>query len=195
MTPRQVSLIRQSFSHLVQLEAQVASIFYAKLFRLDPSLRPLFKGDMTEQGRKLMKVLGVVVASADRLDDVIPTVRGLGKRHVGYGVTEAHYQTVGQALIATLQEGLGEMFTDELREAWTLVYVTLSNAMIDAARVHLHAQQMERKMERQAASIHETVAHADQAERTDRTGRVMLWSIVAAATVAVFLAKYLATLH
>lgn len=132
MTPHQASLVKSSFLRIAHLETQVASIFYGRLFDLDPSLRPLFKGDIAEQGQKLMKVLGVVVANANRLDSVIPTVRELGKRHVVYGVKDADYQTVGLALIATLQEGLGESFTDETREAWTQVYTILSKVMIDA---------------------------------------------------------------
>jgi len=143
MTPHQASLVKSSFSRIAHLETQVASIFYGRLFALDPSLRPLFKGDIAEQGQKLMKVLGVVVANANRLDSVIPTVRELGKRHVVYGVKDADYQTVGLALIAALQEGLVESFTDEVREAWTQVYTILSKVMIEAGKVHLHAQNME----------------------------------------------------
>lgn len=187
MTPRQVALIKESFASIAHLEAEVAAIFYGKLFEMDPSLRELFKGDMVEQGQKLMKVLGVVVTNAGRIDSVIPTVRGLGKRHVIYGVREEHYPVVGSALLATLEAGLGEKFTPEVREAWTRVYATLATVMIDAGKVHLHSQEMERRMTENETlrpfSFASQVAQARQAG----SGRALTYGIFAAIVAAVLL--------
>lgn len=131
MTPNQISLVQKSFD-IVPTEI-AADLFYARLFELDPSLRPLFKGDMKAQGRKLMDMIAVAVRGLSNLDRIVPAVQDLGVRHAGYGVTPDHYETVGSALLWTLEKGLGEQFTDEVREAWTNAYVLLSSTMIDAA--------------------------------------------------------------
>lgn len=131
MTPNQISLVQKSFD-IVPAEI-AADLFYARLFELDPSLRPLFKGDMKAQGRKLMDMIAVAVRGLNDLDTIVPAVQDLGVRHTGYGVTANHYETVGSALLWTLEKGLGEQFTDEVREAWTDAYILLSSTMIDAA--------------------------------------------------------------
>lgn len=152
MTPRQIELIRETFGKTTGIEDQFATLFYNKLFALDPSLRALFKEDMSDQREKLMRVLGVVVANASRIDAVIPTVQGLGKRHVKYGVKEENYKTVGTALLGALSDALGSGFTSEVREAWTQVYVTLSKVMIEAGRVQQHAEKMEAARSAQVAT-------------------------------------------
>ena len=134
MTPSTIALIRDSFRRLTPISDQAAALFYARLFELDPDLRPLFRGDMTEQGRKLMSMLGMVVGSLERLDTMMPVVRALGARHSGYGVSEEHYATVGAALLWTLEKGLGADFTPGVREAWTNTYSLLANTMIAAQR-------------------------------------------------------------
>src|SRR5262249_31489827 len=108
-------------------------LFYRRLFDLDPSLRHLFKPDMSEQRRKLMQMLSAAVKGLDRLDQLVPVVKELGRRHAGYGVTDAHYDTVGKALLWTLQKGLGKAFTPEVRDAWTTVYTVLATTMKNAA--------------------------------------------------------------
>lgn len=133
VTPHQVELVQQSWEKVRPIADQAAELFYGRLFHLDPSLKPLFKGDMTEQGRKLMQTLGVAVASLTRLDAILETVRGLGRKHVDYGVPDESYATVGQALLWTLEQGLGDAFTEETRQAWTNTYVTLSNVMLEAS--------------------------------------------------------------
>lgn len=133
VTPHQVELVQQSWEKVRPIADQAAELFYGRLFYLDPSLKPLFKGDMTEQGRKLMQTLGVAVASLTRLDAILETVRGLGRKHVDYGVPDESYATVGQALLWTLEQGLGDAFTEETRQAWTNTYVTLSNVMLEAS--------------------------------------------------------------
>ncbi|MCX6954744.1 MAG: globin family protein [Verrucomicrobia bacterium] len=134
MTPSDITLVKDSFRKIVPIADQAASLFYARLFELDPSLRALFRGDMHEQGRKLMAMIATAVGALERLDTIVPAVRQLGARHAGYGVTEDHYATVGAALLWTLEKGLGADFTPAVKAAWTATYTLLANTMIDAAR-------------------------------------------------------------
>lgn len=133
MTEEQRSLIRASFAQVAPNAEGVAAAFYGQLFELDPGLRPLFKGDMTAQGRKLMAMIATAVANLDRLEAVVPAVQQLGARHRGYGVKDADYDTVGNALLWALDRDLGDAFTPALREAWTACYVTLAGVMKAAA--------------------------------------------------------------
>lgn len=134
MTPNEISLVKDSFRKVVPIADQAAALFYARLFELDPELRQLFRGDMLEQGRKLMAMIAMAVAALERLDEIVPAVRALGARHSGYGVSEEHYATVGAALLWTLERGLGAEFTSEVRSAWTNTYSLLANTMIEAQR-------------------------------------------------------------
>ncbi|RED51381.1 globin family protein [Aestuariispira insulae] len=134
MTPKQIDLVQTTFKDVAAIKEQAAALFYDRLFEIDPGTRALFKGDMKEQGRKLMATIGVAVASLRNLEAVLPTVRKLAEKHVDYGVQESHYQTVGAALLWTLEKGLGSKFTPEVKEAWTAVYGALAGVMIDAAR-------------------------------------------------------------
>lgn len=134
MTPKQIKLVQSSFGQIVPIREQAAELFYQKLFSLDPALRPMFKGDMTLQGAKLMSALTFVVGALNKLDTILDEVRLLARRHVGYGVEARHYTLVGAALIGTLEEAFGKDFTPDLREAWTAAYATLSGAMIEATR-------------------------------------------------------------
>jgi hemoglobin-like flavoprotein len=119
MTPVQIEAVKESWSKVVPIADQAAVIFYERLFTLDPSLRALFKPDMTEQRKLLMTMLGTAVGGLDCFDRIVPAVQALGQRHKGYGVTEANFATVGQALLWTLEQGLGDAFTPDVREAWT----------------------------------------------------------------------------
>jgi hemoglobin-like flavoprotein len=134
MNPAEIALVKNSFRQVVPIADQAAALFYARLFELDPSLRRLFRGDMTEQGRKLMAMIAAAVAALEKLDSLVPAVRALGARHGGYGVTEDHYATVGAALLWTLEKGLGPEFTPAVRAAWVSVYSLLANTMIEAQR-------------------------------------------------------------
>lgn len=134
MKPEQIALVQQSFAKVAPIAEDAAVIFYDRLFALDPSLRQLFKGDMKEQGRKLMTMLNVAVAGLSDLDKIVPAVRQLGVRHRNYGVKPEHYETVGEALLWTLEQGLGSAFTDEVRGAWAAVYQTLASTMLEAAK-------------------------------------------------------------
>ncbi len=133
MTPEQVTLVQTSWQKVVPIKDKAAELFYAKLFELDPALKPLFKGDIAEQGRKLMAMINTVVNKLDDLGDIVPAVQDLGKRHVGYGVKDSHYDTVAASLLWTLGAGLGDAFTSEVEAAWTDAYTILANAMKEAA--------------------------------------------------------------
>jgi hemoglobin-like flavoprotein len=133
MNSREITLVQETFEKVRPQANDVARLFYSKLFELDPSLRPLFRPDLTEQGAKLMQVLGIAVAGLRNLDALLPVVEELGRRHTRYGVKEEHYETVGVALMQTLQAGLGESFTPEVAGAWQRVYAALSTTMIEAA--------------------------------------------------------------
>ena len=133
MTPEQALLVKSSWEKVLPISDKAAELFYGRLFELDPDLKSLFKGDMEEQGRKLMRMIGTAVAALDRLEAIVPAVQQLGVRHVGYGVKDAHYDTVGAALLWTLQQGLGDGFTAEVKEAWTSVYGVLAGTMKSAA--------------------------------------------------------------
>ena len=133
MTPEKIALVRGSWQQVLPISDSAAKLFYGQLFELDPGLRGLFRDDMVEQGRKLMTMINMVVMSLDNLAPLLGAVEDLGRRHVGYGVTEAHYDTVGSALLWTLGKGLGEQFTPAVEDAWTEAYTTLASAMKQAA--------------------------------------------------------------
>ncbi len=134
MTSAEITLVKDSFRKVAPIADQAASLFYARLFELDPSLRHLFHSDMAEQGRKLMQMLGMAVAGLDRLDQLVPMVRQLGLRHAGYKVCDDHYETVGEALLWTLGRGLGAAFTPDMQAAWAKTYWTLAETMKAGAR-------------------------------------------------------------
>lgn len=133
MNSEQIELVQGTFAKVAPIAETAADLFYGKLFELDPEVKPLFKGDIKEQGAKLMKMIGMAVNSLNNLDALVPVVQDLGKRHVGYGVVDAHYDTVGAALIWTLGQGLGEAFTEEVEAAWVETYTVLATVMKDAA--------------------------------------------------------------
>lgn len=133
MTPHQVGLVQSSFAKVAPIADQAAALFYARLFELAPEVRVLFKGDMVEQGQKLMAMLGSVTRQLNKLDDLVPVAQRLAERHVAYGAQPAHYAVVGKALIDTLDKGLGADFTPEVRLAWETAYGTLSTLMMAAA--------------------------------------------------------------
>ncbi len=133
MNTHQITLVQDSFAHVAPIADVVADLFYARLFELDPSLRRMFPNDLTEQKRKLMTTLTVVVNGLTRLEALVPAVQALGRRHAGYGVKPEHYQTVAEALLWTLEQGLGEAFTPKTKEAWVAAYTLLAQTMIAAA--------------------------------------------------------------
>ena len=133
MIPQQKMLIQKTWSQVVPIADQAAAIFYQRLFEIDPSTRPLFNTtDMAQQRKKLLQVLGVAVSSLDNLGALSKTVEDLGRRHAGYGVKDAHYDSVGVALLWTLEQGLGSAWTPEAAAAWKEVYEILSGIMRQA---------------------------------------------------------------
>jgi hemoglobin-like flavoprotein len=133
MTPQQIKLVQDSFAKVAPISEQAAALFYGRLFEIAPEVKPLFGGDMEEQGRKLMATLAVVVKGLADLDAILPAASALAKRHVAYGVKPGHYAPVGEALLWTLERGLGTGWTRELAAAWTAAYTTLSQFMIGEA--------------------------------------------------------------
>ena len=137
MTPSQKLLVQTTFAKVAPIADVAATMFYDRLFELDPRLKPMFTSDLGEQGRKLMRMIGMAVNGLDRLDDLVPAASQLGVKHAGYGVTDEHYDTVATALLWTLEQGLGPDFTPEVREAWATVYgllaTTMKNAVASAA--------------------------------------------------------------
>jgi hemoglobin-like flavoprotein len=133
MDAQRIALVQHSFAQVVPIADQAADLFYARLFQLDPSLRAMFKGDMREQKGKLMTMLRMVVVGLTQMEELVPAVQALGRRHAGYGVAEAHYATMGAALLWTLEQGLGAAFTPEVAAAWATVYTLLAGTMKAAA--------------------------------------------------------------
>jgi hemoglobin-like flavoprotein len=133
MTPESQKLVRDSFAKVAPIAPAAAAMFYDRLFVMDPTLRPLFKGDMTEQGKRLMAMIGTAVANVHNLAAVGPAVQDLGRRHAGYGVRPEYYATVAEALLWTLGQGLGDDFTPETKQAWVEAYTTLAMVMQQAA--------------------------------------------------------------
>ncbi|HEX5872074.1 MAG TPA: globin family protein [Longimicrobium sp.] len=135
MDVRAKHLVQESWMKVEPIADTAATLFYDRLFELDPALRPLFPSTgLREQKKKLMQTLTVAVRGLYRLDELTPALEALGRRHVGYGVQDAHYETVGQALLWTLEQGLGAAFTAEVRAAWVQTYDLVTSVMQRAAR-------------------------------------------------------------
>jgi hemoglobin-like flavoprotein len=133
MTPRQITLVRESFARVEPIADLAATIFYDRLLVLDPELRPLFaRTSMEDRRRTLMQTLAVVVGSLDRIDVILPAVGALGRRHAAYGVKARDFETAGAALLDTLEIGLGPDFTVETRDAWATAFGLLASVMIAA---------------------------------------------------------------
>lgn len=133
MTPEKVKLVQDSFAKVAPIAGTAADIFYDRLFELDPSVRKMFPEDLSNQKVKLMQMLGTAVNGLSDLPSIVPAVQDLGRKHVDYGVKDAHYDTVGSALIFTLEKGLGDDFTPEVKDAWVETYGVVSTTMKAAA--------------------------------------------------------------
>ena len=136
MTPDQVKLVQQSFAKVVPIADQAAVMFYNRLFEVAPHVKAMFPADLTEQRRKLMATLSVVVNGLSNLETILPAASALATRHVSYGAKAEHYPVVGGALLWTLEKGLGDGWTTEVADAWTAAYGTLSGFMISEAYGH-----------------------------------------------------------
>lgn len=133
VTAAEVKLVQESWAKVVPISETAAELFYGRLFEVAPEVKPLFKGDMKEQGAKLMKMIGVAVNGLNDLGAIVPAVQELGRRHVGYGVKEEHYNVVGESLLWTLEKGLGDDFNGDTKSAWANVYGVLADTMIKAS--------------------------------------------------------------
>jgi hemoglobin-like flavoprotein len=134
MTPEQAQIIKLTFAQVMRDRDKVGRMFYDRLFSIAPEVKPLFKGDIAEQSRKLMDTLALAVGMLRDMPTLVITLEGLARRHVGYGVKDEHYDKVGEALLWTLEKGLGEAFTAQVRDAWTALYVAVAKIMRDAAK-------------------------------------------------------------
>lgn len=133
MTPEQKQLVKESWAKVLPIRESAAELFYGRLFDVYPEVKPYFKGDMKEQGMKLMTMLNTAVNGLDNLDSLIEPLRGLGARHKTYGVSAEDYNKVADAFLWTLGEGLGEDFTDDVKDAWVVTYTAVAEVMIDGA--------------------------------------------------------------
>lgn len=137
MNPEQVTLVQQSFAKVASIADQAAVIFYSRLFELAPQVKAMFPADMTEQRKKLMATLAVVVNGLSNLEAILPAASALAQRHVAYGVKPEHYPVVGSALLWAMEKGLGDGWTPDIASAWTAAYTTLSGFMIEQAYGYL----------------------------------------------------------
>jgi nitric oxide dioxygenase len=136
MTPEQVSLVQESFAKVAPIADQAAVMFYDRLFEVAPQVKAMFPTDMTEQRKKLMATLAVVVNGLSNLESILPAASALAQRHVAYGAKAEHYPVVGSALLWTLEKGLGDGWTADIAGAWTVAYTTLSGFMIEQTYGH-----------------------------------------------------------
>jgi len=191
MTPRQIELVRSSFAQVAPIADQAAALFYGQLFTLDPALRKLFHGDMKQQGAKLMQMIGAAVRGLHDLPKLVPVLRGLGARHGGYGVKPRDYDSVAQALMWTLEQGLQSAFTPEVRAAWEVFYGVVACTMLEAAEPGLlgPSPPLDRRLGRGAAwRLGERLAPQRRSPMPAFTGLLLLASVTAVgAAVWVFL--------
>jgi len=135
MTPKQVALVRSSWSQVSVTDPEmVGTMFYNRLFEIAPGLKTMFHRPVPEQSRKLMTILDHIVEKLDALEDIVENIVKLSQRHSGYGVKPEHFADVGEALLWTLEKRLGKKWTLEMKEAWAMCYITISSAMLNAAK-------------------------------------------------------------
>ena len=139
MDSTQIKLVQESFAKVAPISEQAAVLFYGRLFEVAPGVRAMFPDDMTEQRKKLMAMLAVVVNGLGNLETILPAASALATRHVSYGAKAEHYRVVGGALLWTLEKGLGDSWTPDVADAWTAAYGTLSGSMISEAYGHPQA--------------------------------------------------------
>src|SRR5210317_253370 len=133
ITPQQKELVQKTWVMVVPIADKAAELFYGRLFELEPDYRAMFKNDMTEQGKKLMKTINIAVEALNDVEPLIPVLKQMGADHAGYGVKDRDYNVVGAALLWTLEKGLGDAFTDEVKNAWGAVYEILASVMKSGA--------------------------------------------------------------
>ena len=153
MTHDEICLVKSSWEEVLPISAQAAEMFYRKLFDIAPEAKALFKGNMHEQGQRLMHMINVAVNGLERWDHLVPTLQELGKRHAAYGVKDSDYDAVAAALLWTLEQGLGEAFTDEVKLAWIAVYTALAGTMKEAATGVAHGRALNEVIEAEVGAV------------------------------------------
>jgi hemoglobin-like flavoprotein len=134
MSPEHKALVKETWRKVAPMADAAARLFYDRLFEIDATTRPLFMAtDLAEQRGKLIQALTMVVQGLDHLEALVPSIADLGRRHAQFGVTDAHYDAVGAALLWTLEQGLGSGWTPEVKVAWTDAYALLADVMRAAA--------------------------------------------------------------
>jgi hemoglobin-like flavoprotein len=140
MSPEQKSLVKTTWAMVVPIADTAAALFYDRLFAIDASTRPMFAStSMAEQRRKLMQALAFVINGLDKTEQLLPAIQSLGRSHVRYGVTEQHYESVGSALLWTLEQGLKDAWTPAVKDAWVAAYTLVAGVMKDAAKPGMKA--------------------------------------------------------
>lgn len=135
MTPKQVALVRSSWSHILSIDPEVVgTMFYNRLFEIAPHLQSMFHRSLPEQSRKLMTILDHIVEKLDALEEIIENIVKLSQRHSSYGVKPEHFADVGEALLWTLEKNLGRKWNKDIKEAWAMCFITISSAMINAVK-------------------------------------------------------------
>ena len=133
MTPEQIRIVQSTWVKVLPIKDTAAQLFYKRLFETDPSLRPMFRSDLREQGEKLMQIIDGAVNGLSQLERIVAAIQDLGRRHADYGVKDHHYDIVGAALLWTLGNCLGDEFTPKVKDAWATVYGALATTMREAA--------------------------------------------------------------
>ncbi|MBI4273405.1 MAG: hemin receptor [Rhizobiales bacterium] len=134
MTPEQISIIKLTFVRVLDIKQEAGRLFYDRLFTIAPDTRAMFGSDIDKQARKLMDTLALVISSLRSESAVATMLDDLGRRHAAYGVRDEHYAKVAEALLWTLERGLGDAFTPEARAAWTTLYGVVAETMQNAAK-------------------------------------------------------------
>ena len=141
MSPEQKNLVTTTWAMVVPIADTAAGLFYDRLFAIDTSTRAMFTStNMAEQKKKLMQALAFVIGGLDKVEQLVPTIQTLGRNHVRYGVTDTHYDSVGAALLWTLEQGLKEAWTPAVKDAWIAAYTTVAGVMKDAAKAEMKAR-------------------------------------------------------
>jgi methyl-accepting chemotaxis protein len=126
--------LETSFDLIAPRGDELMDIFYARLFAAAPAVKPLFAGsDLRRQKAMLLGTLVLLRKSLRDLDAIVPKLRELGARHVGYGAAPAHYPVVGQVLIASMAEVAGDAWRPEYEHAWAAAFDVVAGAMIEGA--------------------------------------------------------------
>jgi hemoglobin-like flavoprotein len=134
ITDAQIELVQSSFQHVLPIADAAGVMLYERIFTLAPSARALFDDDIRPQAKRLMAAVKTVVDGLDSLDAVAPFLIRLGARHGRYGVQPEHFDVGGAALMWTLEQGLGDQFTPEVRDAWTAAWTIIADAMLTGMR-------------------------------------------------------------